>query len=140
MRSSIIANSGHPTSVWQAPLSTCPIDGGRAVGRTVGGYRHAAKTIDGPLAGQYLGCMKKEKSERKGKQVVRKGGRTGSGKQSSSGPKPSVPCATLETSTDAAAVEAAAQALAKGTEAFAAQRMNRGIRQALAGKLTGLKI
>ena len=42
--------------------------------------------------------------------------------------------ATLETSTDAAAVEAAAQALAKGTEAFAAQRMNRGIRQALAGK------
>ena len=42
--------------------------------------------------------------------------------------------ATLETSTDAAAVEAAAQALAKGTEAFAARRMNRGIRQALAGK------
>ena len=41
---------------------------------------------------------------------------------------------TLETSTDAAVVEAAAQALAKGTEAFAAQRMNRGIRQALAGK------
>lgn len=41
---------------------------------------------------------------------------------------------TLETSTDAAVVEAAAQALAKGTETFAAQRMNRGIRQALAGK------
>ena len=35
---------------------------------------------------------------------------------------------------DAAAIEAATQALAKGTEAFAAQRMNRGIREALAGK------
>ena len=35
---------------------------------------------------------------------------------------------------DAASIEAATQALAKGTEAFAAQRMNRGIRQALAGK------
>ena len=35
---------------------------------------------------------------------------------------------------DAAAIEAATQALAKGTESFAAQRMNRGIRQALAGK------
>ena len=35
---------------------------------------------------------------------------------------------------DAAAIEAATQALAKGTEAFAAQRMNRGIKQALAGK------
>ena len=35
---------------------------------------------------------------------------------------------------DAAAVEAATGALAKGTEAFAAQRMNRGIREALAGK------
>jgi molecular chaperone HscA len=35
---------------------------------------------------------------------------------------------------DAAAIEAATQLLAKGTEAFAAQRMNRGIRQALAGK------
>ena len=35
---------------------------------------------------------------------------------------------------DAAAVEAATQALAKGTEAFAAERMNRGIRKALAGK------
>ncbi len=35
---------------------------------------------------------------------------------------------------DAATIEAATQALAKGTEAFAAQRMNRGIRQALAGK------
>lgn len=31
-------------------------------------------------------------------------------------------------------IEAATQALAKGTEAFAAQRMNRGIRQALAGR------
>ena len=35
---------------------------------------------------------------------------------------------------DAAAIEAATEALAKGTEAFAAQRMNRGIQQALAGK------
>jgi len=37
-------------------------------------------------------------------------------------------------SNDAAALEAATQALAGGTEAFAAQRMNRGIREALAGK------
>ncbi len=35
---------------------------------------------------------------------------------------------------DAAAIEAATQALAKGTEAFAALRMNRGIQQALSGK------
>ena len=35
---------------------------------------------------------------------------------------------------DAAQIEAATQALAKGTEAFAAQRMNRNIREALAGK------
>lgn len=35
---------------------------------------------------------------------------------------------------DAAVIEAATQALAKGTEAFAAQRMNRGIQQALAGR------
>ena len=35
---------------------------------------------------------------------------------------------------DAAAIEAATQALAKGTEAFAAERMNRGIQKALAGK------
>jgi molecular chaperone HscA len=35
---------------------------------------------------------------------------------------------------EAATIEAATQALAKGTEAFAAQRMNRGIQQALAGK------
>lgn len=34
----------------------------------------------------------------------------------------------------AADIEAASQALAKGTENFAAQRMNRGIRQALAGR------
>ena len=39
-----------------------------------------------------------------------------------------------ETSEDAAALEAATQALAKGTEHFAAQRMNRGIQQALSGK------
>ena len=37
-------------------------------------------------------------------------------------------------STSAADVEAAVQALAKGTEAFAARRMNEGIRKALAGK------
>jgi molecular chaperone HscA len=35
---------------------------------------------------------------------------------------------------DPAQIEAATQALAKGTEAFAAQRMNRGIQKALAGK------
>ncbi|MBV7540508.1 Fe-S protein assembly chaperone HscA [Acidovorax sp. sic0104] len=35
---------------------------------------------------------------------------------------------------DAPAIEAATEALAKGTEAFAAQRMNLGIQQALAGK------
>ena len=35
---------------------------------------------------------------------------------------------------NAATIEAATQALAKGTEAFAAERMNRGIRIALAGK------
>ncbi|MDB5856879.1 MAG: hscA [Ramlibacter sp.] len=39
-----------------------------------------------------------------------------------------------DTGTDAAVVEAAVQALAKGTEAFAAQRMNEGIRKALAGR------
>lgn len=38
------------------------------------------------------------------------------------------------TNGDAASIEAATQALAKGTEAFAAQRMNRGIQKALAGK------
>ncbi|MBL0918167.1 MAG: Fe-S protein assembly chaperone HscA [Hydrogenophaga sp.] len=38
------------------------------------------------------------------------------------------------TSDDAAAIEAASEALAKGTEHFAAERMNRGIQQALAGK------
>ncbi|WP_280191607.1 Fe-S protein assembly chaperone HscA [Delftia sp. PS-11] len=35
---------------------------------------------------------------------------------------------------DAAVIEAATEALAKGTEAFAAERMNRSIQQALAGK------
>ena len=39
-----------------------------------------------------------------------------------------------QSATDAALIEAATKALANGTEAFAAQRMNRGIRQALAGK------
>ncbi len=37
-------------------------------------------------------------------------------------------------SADAATIEAATQALAHGTEAFAAMRMNKGIQQALAGK------
>jgi molecular chaperone HscA len=37
-------------------------------------------------------------------------------------------------SDDAAVIEAATQSLAKGTEAFAAQRMNQGIQQALSGK------
>lgn len=37
-------------------------------------------------------------------------------------------------SEDATHIEAATQALAKGTETFAAERMNRGIREALAGK------
>ena len=41
---------------------------------------------------------------------------------------------TLRMSGDAAEIEAATQALARGTEAFAANRMNRGIQQALAGK------
>ena len=36
--------------------------------------------------------------------------------------------------TDARAIEAATEALAKGTEAFAAMRMNRGIQQALSGQ------
>ncbi|MCZ8251406.1 MAG: Fe-S protein assembly chaperone HscA [Hylemonella sp.] len=40
----------------------------------------------------------------------------------------------IRTQDDAAAIDAATEALAKGTEAFAALRMNRGIRQALAGK------
>ncbi len=40
----------------------------------------------------------------------------------------------LRTQDDAAAIDAATEALAKGTEAFAALRMNRGIQQALAGK------
>ncbi|MGE8321201.1 MAG: Fe-S protein assembly chaperone HscA, partial [Comamonas sp.] len=35
---------------------------------------------------------------------------------------------------DAAKIEAASEALAKGTEEFAAERMNRGIHQALTGK------
>jgi molecular chaperone HscA len=35
---------------------------------------------------------------------------------------------------DAAAIEAVNQTLAKGTEAFAAMRMNRGIHKALAGR------
>lgn len=42
--------------------------------------------------------------------------------------------ASARAQSDAATIEAATQALAKGTEAFAAQRMNRGIQRALAGK------
>ncbi|TWO67749.1 Fe-S protein assembly chaperone HscA [Caenimonas sedimenti] len=41
---------------------------------------------------------------------------------------------TMAASHDAAVIEAAVQALAKGTEAFAAQRMNEGIRKALSGR------
>ena len=40
----------------------------------------------------------------------------------------------LQASDDATAIDNATQALAKGTEAFAAERMNRGIQRALAGK------
>jgi molecular chaperone HscA len=40
----------------------------------------------------------------------------------------------IATGTDAHAIEAAVEALASGTEAFAAARMNQGIRQALAGR------
>lgn len=40
----------------------------------------------------------------------------------------------VESSRDAGALEAATDALAKGTEAFAARRMNQSIRQALAGR------
>ena len=41
---------------------------------------------------------------------------------------------TLQHSEDHAAIDTAVEALAKGTEAFAAERMNRGIRLALAGR------
>jgi molecular chaperone HscA len=41
---------------------------------------------------------------------------------------------TAATSTDAKTIEQATEALAKGTEAFAAERMNHGIQQALSGK------
>jgi molecular chaperone HscA len=41
---------------------------------------------------------------------------------------------TAQSLTDAALIEAATQGLARGTEAFAARRMNRGIQKALAGK------
>jgi len=42
--------------------------------------------------------------------------------------------AVLAESQDAGQVEAATEALAKGTEAFAAERMNHSIQQALAGR------
>jgi molecular chaperone HscA len=41
---------------------------------------------------------------------------------------------TAASSSEASAIEATVQALAKGTEAFAARRMNEGIRKALAGR------
>jgi molecular chaperone HscA len=41
---------------------------------------------------------------------------------------------SVRTQDEAAVIDAATEALAKGTEAFAALRMNRGIQQALAGK------
>ena len=40
----------------------------------------------------------------------------------------------MAASHDAADIEAATKALAKGTEAFAAERMNNSIRKALSGK------
>ena len=43
----------------------------------------------------------------------------------------------IKTSEVPADIEAATEALAKGTEAFAAARMNDGIRKALAGKHIG---
>ena len=46
----------------------------------------------------------------------------------------SSPVRVLVLGQDAAAVEAATKALADGTEAFAAQRMNQGIAKALAGR------
>jgi molecular chaperone HscA len=42
--------------------------------------------------------------------------------------------AEIQASDNAAAIDAATKALAEGTEAFAALRMNRGIRQALTGR------
>ncbi|MCU0956806.1 MAG: Fe-S protein assembly chaperone HscA [Hydrogenophaga sp.] len=42
--------------------------------------------------------------------------------------------AAADPQSEAGTIEAATEALAKGTEAFAAQRMNRGIQQALAGR------
>ena len=43
-------------------------------------------------------------------------------------------CARWPPATTTIAINAAVEALAKGTEEFAAARMNRGIRQALAGR------
>ena len=40
----------------------------------------------------------------------------------------------LAAGSDHRAIDDAVEALARGTEAFAAERMNRGIRQALAGR------
>ena len=44
------------------------------------------------------------------------------------------PAAALAAGSDHRAIDDAVEALARGTEAFAAERMNRGIRQALAGR------
>jgi molecular chaperone HscA len=41
---------------------------------------------------------------------------------------------TIQNGDDHAEIDTAVEALAKGTEAFAAERMNRGIRRALAGR------
>jgi molecular chaperone HscA len=41
---------------------------------------------------------------------------------------------TIREGSDHHAIDAAVEALAQGTEAFAAERMNRGIRQALSGR------
>ena len=43
-------------------------------------------------------------------------------------------CRRSPRGSDDRAIDDAIEALAKGTEAFAAERMNRGIRQALAGR------
>ena len=49
-------------------------------------------------------------------------------------PQSRLSCQAIVNSVDAAAIEAATKALADGTEAFAAARMNAGIQRALAGK------
>ena len=46
----------------------------------------------------------------------------------------STTCSAPRRATITTPIDAAVEALAKGTEAFAAERMNRGIRQALSGR------